>query len=94
MPEDEQLEPPPNLSLDDRDELLRPGWPAVAFIERRLADDPTNWWVPNPAAVEAMVRSTGLRVVTRPGHEIWICERERAGEHGAELDAATGRSTR
>jgi tRNA (mo5U34)-methyltransferase len=56
-----------------------------------MAGDPTNWWLANAAAVEAMLRSTGLRVVDRPGHEIWICERDHPSEHRDELDRATGR---
>jgi tRNA (mo5U34)-methyltransferase len=46
----------------------------MAFIERELADDPTNWWAPNHACVEAMVRSAGFRISARPGHEIYLAE--------------------
>ncbi len=46
----------------------------MAFIEHRLANDPTNWWAPNHAGVEAMLRSSGFQVVGRPGHEIYLCE--------------------
>ena len=60
--------------IEDREDLLRPGWPKMAFIEHRFARDPTNWWVPNHACVEAMLRSSGMRVVGRPGHEIYLCE--------------------
>ena len=73
MPGDERLHTPSNLSIDEREEMLRPGWPAMAFIERDLAGDPTNWWAPNAACVEAMLRSCGLKVQARPGHEIWLC---------------------
>ena len=31
------------------------------FVEHRYAGDPTNWWVPNRACAEAMLRSAGLR---------------------------------
>ena len=91
LPGDEQVEPPADLPIDERDRLLEPGWPQMAFVERRMAGDPTNWWLANAAAVEAMLRTTGMRVVDRPGHEIWICEREHPSEHRAELDRATGR---
>jgi tRNA (mo5U34)-methyltransferase len=60
--------------LDDRDVLLDEKWPKMAFIEGQLAHDPTNWWVPNQACVESMLRSSGLKVICRPGHEIFICE--------------------
>ncbi len=74
MPGDERATPPPDLSIDERAALRAPGWPAMAFIEGELAGDPTNWWAPNAACVEAMVRSTGLRIVEQPGHEMWLCE--------------------
>ena len=44
------------------------------FIEHRYADDPTNWWIPNASACEAMLRSSGLEIVAHPETETWICE--------------------
>jgi tRNA (mo5U34)-methyltransferase len=73
MPGDEQAEPPPDLGLDDRERLLDPGWPKMAFVERRLEDDETNWWAPNAACVVAMARSAGLSVDAHPAHEVWLC---------------------
>jgi tRNA (mo5U34)-methyltransferase len=74
MPGDEVLEAPDDMPLLERQAMRKPGWPLVAFIEKRLANDPTNWWAPNHAAVLAMLRSAGLSVVSRPGHEIYVCE--------------------
>ena len=62
----------------EREVFTEPGWPKMAFIEHEYAGDPTNWWAPNHAAVEAMLRSSGMRVAGRPGHEIYICEPDRA----------------
>ncbi len=90
-PVEQTREIPRDLPFDDRDQLADRAWPAMAFIEHRLAADPTNWWAPTPAAVEAMVRSTGLRVVGQPGYEIWVCERDAPSSHVDELDRATGR---
>jgi tRNA (mo5U34)-methyltransferase len=90
-PVEQTRDVPADLPFDDRAELADPAWPSMAFIEHRLADDPTNWWAPTPAAVEAMVRSTGLRVVGTPGYETWVCERDAASPHLDELDRATGR---
>ena len=59
--------------IDDRAPLLDPGWPKMAFIEHCFSGDPTNWWVPNHAGVEAMLRSSGLRVTQRPAGEIYMC---------------------
>ena len=74
VPGEESLDVPENLSLDDRRLMRHPGWPGMAFIEHRVADDPTNWWAANRACCEAMLRSSGLRVVARPATEIYICE--------------------
>jgi tRNA (mo5U34)-methyltransferase len=94
MPGDDPHEAPPDLPFEERERLRDPAWPAMAFVEHQLAGDPTNWWVPSASAVEAMVRTTGLRIVDRPGHEIWVCERTRRTHHREELDRATGRRSR
>jgi tRNA (mo5U34)-methyltransferase len=70
----------------DREALHARDWPRLAFIEHRFAGDATNWWMPNHAACEAMLRSAGLRIVRRPGHEIYLCEPAPEGE-GAAGDA-------
>ena len=73
--------------------MLEPGWPKMAFVERRLADDPTNWWAPDEACVEAMLRSCGLEVVERPGFQLWVCRpRGLPASVRSELDAASGRT--
>jgi tRNA (mo5U34)-methyltransferase len=74
MPGECALQPPDSVGLFDREWLTRPGWPRMAFIERSLAEDPTNWWAPDRACVEALVRSAGFSVRARPGHEIYVCE--------------------
>ena len=56
-----------------RERLADPSWPHMAFIEGSFCADPTNWWVPNHAAVMGMLRSAGFSVVSRPGHEIYLC---------------------
>ena len=76
-----------DMGLEERARLDRPGWPQLVFIEGSLCGDPTNWWVPNHAAVMALLRSTGLRVTGRPGHEIYICVPDRALGARAGLDA-------
>lgn len=90
-PAEQTRDIPADLPFDQREQLADPAWPAMAFIEHRLAGDPTNWWAPSPAALEAMIRSTGLRVVGRPGYEIWVCERDAPSGHLEELNRATGR---
>ena len=53
----------------------QPGFPRMHFIENRYADDPTNWWIPNLACAEAMLRSAGFRIVDHPELEVFICQR-------------------
>jgi tRNA (mo5U34)-methyltransferase len=54
----------------------RPGFPKLHFIERRYAGDPTNWWAPNRACSEALLRSAGFAIVARPEEEVFICRRQ------------------
>ncbi|HVL59388.1 MAG TPA: TIGR04290 family methyltransferase [Burkholderiaceae bacterium] len=74
MPGDSVYERTEDHAINDRVALLETGWPKMAFVEHKFAGDPTNWWLPNHAAVEALLRSSGLRVVARPGHEIYLCK--------------------
>lgn len=79
MPGKERYEDTSGHEIHDRDPMRHPGWPKMAFIEHEFSGDPTNWWVANHAGCEAMLRSAGLRVVSRPADEIYICE---PGERG------------
>jgi tRNA (mo5U34)-methyltransferase len=72
MPGEEVFDPKPDMTLDERKQMQKKGWPLMAFIEKRLANDPTNWWAPNHSCIEAMLRTCGLKVTARPGHEIYI----------------------
>ncbi|HZQ19536.1 MAG TPA: TIGR04290 family methyltransferase [Terriglobales bacterium] len=49
-------------------------FPAMYFIEKSYSHDPTNWWIPNRAAVEAMLRSSGLEIESHPEPETWVCK--------------------
>src|SRR5579875_3590641 len=50
-----------------------PGYPKLHFIERRYSNDVTNWWIPNRACVEAMLRSSGFVIEARPEEEVYVC---------------------
>jgi tRNA (mo5U34)-methyltransferase len=63
-----------NLTLDERGAMNRRGWPRMAFIENALENDPTNWWAPNAACVESMLRAAGFRVIARPADEMYVAE--------------------
>jgi tRNA (mo5U34)-methyltransferase len=60
----------------------RPGYPKLHFVEHRYADDPTNWWIPNRACVEAMLRSAGFAICAHPEDEVYICQMEERRGNG------------
>jgi tRNA (mo5U34)-methyltransferase len=51
----------------------RTDFPRLHFIEGRYANDPTNWWFPNRACVEAMLRNAGFVIRNHPEEEVYIC---------------------
>ena len=50
-----------------------PGFPRMHFIEQRYSHDETNWWVPNRACVEALLRSAGFAILSQPEPEVYVC---------------------
>lgn len=50
-----------------------PGYPKLHFIEQRYSHDETNWWVPNRACTEAMLRSAGFTIEAQPEDEVYLC---------------------
>ena len=62
----------------------RQDWPRLNFIEHRYSGDDSNWWVPNRAGVEAMLRSSGFRIEARPEAEVYLCTREAKRPWGAD----------
>ena len=53
--------------------FAEPGYPKLHFIEHRYSGDPTNWWVPNRACTEAMLRSAGFTIERRIEEEVYLC---------------------
>jgi tRNA (mo5U34)-methyltransferase len=53
----------------------RPGYPKLFFVEHRFADDPTNWFIPNRAGVEALLRSSGFVIEANPEREVYLVRR-------------------
>jgi tRNA (mo5U34)-methyltransferase len=51
----------------------RDDWPRLHFIEHQYSNDPTNWWVPNRACSEAMLRAAGFRIEAHPEPEVFVC---------------------
>jgi tRNA (mo5U34)-methyltransferase len=52
-----------------------PGYPRAHFVEHAYSCDPTNWWIPNRACAEAMLRSSGFEITAHPEEEVYICRR-------------------
>lgn len=80
------------LNFANRELLAAPDWPHMAFIEHEFCDDPTNWWVPNRAAIEGMLRSAGFCVKARPAQEVYLCAYDGGGintRDGTDLAFAT-----
>jgi tRNA (mo5U34)-methyltransferase len=65
----------PDYPFTEQDVFDRPGFPRLHFVEQQYAGDATNWWVPNQACAEAMLRSAGFAVITHPVPEVFLCQR-------------------
>ena len=86
-----ELEPlQENYPFSQSEIFDQPGFPKMHFIERRYADDPTNWWVPNRACVEAMLRSSGFAITSHPEEEVYFCRRVEAPKGVRPVYPATG----
>jgi tRNA (mo5U34)-methyltransferase len=70
VPEDHAFHTP-----DDREPPIfdDPAYPKMHFIERSYANDWTNWWAPNRACTEAMLRSAGFAIEAGPVDEVYLC---------------------
>lgn len=54
----------------------KPGFPKMHFVEASYSGDCTNWWIPNQACAEAVLRSSGFRIESHPEPEVFICRVE------------------
>ena len=68
------------------------GYPKLHFIEHSYSHDPTNWWAPNAACVEAMLRSAGFAITAHPEQEVYICCRAEAPAWAGAVYPARGKS--
>jgi tRNA (mo5U34)-methyltransferase len=62
-----------NYSFRETDIFDESAYPRMHFVEKCYAGDPTNWWIPNRACVEAMLRSAGFTIVDHPEDEVYLC---------------------
>ena len=63
----------PDYPITDRTPFDNPAWPRLHFVEERYAGDDSNWWIPNTACAEAMLRSAGFAITERPDTEVFVC---------------------
>ncbi len=83
-----------DYAFNDEEQFESRNWPKLHFIEKNYSGDPSNWWVPNRAAVEAMLRSSGFAMVDHPHTEVFICrrvEKDVEGEDTGAIYPARGR---
>jgi tRNA (mo5U34)-methyltransferase len=50
-----------------------PAYPKMHFIEKSFAHDWTNWWAPNAACSQAMLRAAGFSIEANPDPEVYLC---------------------
>lgn len=80
----------PDYQFWDLEQFDAPEYPKLHFIEHRYANDATNWWVPNRACAEAMLRSAGFAILDHPEAEVYICRRARDADGGGAVYPARG----
>ena len=82
----------PQIAADypfsERGVFDKPGFPKMHFIEDSYSHDPTNWWIPNRACAEALLRNAGFRIESHPEPEVFVCR----CDEGAHLHPLPGRA--
>jgi tRNA (mo5U34)-methyltransferase len=68
----------------------KPSYPKLHFVEHQYADDWTNWWIPNRACMEAMLRSAGFDITAHPEGEVYVCRRGKRPYHAGAAYPAKG----
>ncbi|BBC72814.1 methyltransferase, TIGR04290 family [Altererythrobacter sp. B11] len=71
VPEDHPFHKPGTTQPPDY--FDNPAYPKMHFIEREFAHDWTNWWAPNAACSQAMLRAAGFTIEAQPEPEVYLC---------------------
>ncbi len=69
----EVFQPAADYDFNEPAPFDQPAYPKMHFIEHSYSHDPTNWWIPNRACVEAMLRSSGFLIESQPEDETYVC---------------------
>jgi tRNA (mo5U34)-methyltransferase len=75
----------PDYPFEELAIFERRGHPAMFFVEHRYAGDWTNWWIPNRAGVEAMLRSAGFGIERRVD-DVYLCRRNETRSRESEAE--------
>lgn len=67
------LELDEDYEFSETDLFFESSYPKLHFVERHYAGDWTNWWIPNRACSEAMLRASGFSVDQRIEDEVYLC---------------------
>jgi tRNA (mo5U34)-methyltransferase len=62
-----------DYKFNETDIFFETGYPKLHFVEHQYSNDWTNWWVPNRACTEAMLRSAGFAIDKRIEEEVYLC---------------------
>ena len=73
----QRIDPPADFDFWEEDVFEGKNFPRLYFVEKRYANDPTNWWIPNQSCFEAMLRSAGFAILDHPEAEVFVCRRTR-----------------
>ncbi len=64
-----------DYDITDLDIFQLSSFPKMYFIEHKYSHDETNWWIPNRAGMEAMLRAAGFSIEEQPEEEVYLCRR-------------------
>ena len=62
-----------DYEFSEAEHFFESAYPKLHFVEREYCGDWTNWWIPNRACSEAMLRSAGFSVDQRIEEEVYVC---------------------
>lgn len=63
----------PDYPFEETEVFDRAEYPRLHFVELEYARDWTNWWIPNRAAAEAMLRAAGFTIEARADGDVYVC---------------------
>jgi tRNA (mo5U34)-methyltransferase len=71
----QRMEVAEDYEFGETEHFFESAYPKLHFVEREYAHDWTNWWIPNRACAEAMLRASGFRIEVQAEDEVYVCRR-------------------